>query len=63
MWRAAFAGFRVRAKAGDYILFVPELLSPKIYYARCIPRGNAIEESDRWQQSLVLKQIAEDCFS
>ncbi len=63
MWRAAFAGFQARANPGDYILFVPELLSPKIYYARCIPRENAIEESDRWQQSLVLKRIAEECFS
>ena len=64
MWTAAFRGFLATALAGDYILFVPELLSPRIYYARTFPRNGAqaYEESDRWQQSLVLKRIAEQCF-
>ncbi len=45
-------------------IFTPELLAPGIYYARTFPdaRGNPVEESDRWEQSLVLKRIAEECF-
>jgi len=44
--------------------FVPELLAPHIYYARTFPNGEgvSIEESDRWEQSLLLKQIAEACL-
>jgi hypothetical protein len=47
------------------VLFVPELLSPRIYYARLLDKSGptAVEESDRWEQSLVLRRIAEDCFA
>ena len=64
LWSAAFAGFLVRARAGDYILFVPELLSPRIYYARCLATSGSerMEESDRWEQALVLRRIAGECF-
>jgi hypothetical protein len=43
---------------------VPELLAPRIYYARTFrnAEGVPIEESDRWEQSLLLKQIAEACL-
>jgi len=46
-------------------IFTPELLAPNIYYARIFPdsRGVAQEESDRWEQSLLLKKIAEECFA
>lgn len=40
--------------------FAPELLSARIFYAREI---DGKQESDRWQQSLVLTQIARDCFA
>lgn len=65
LWTAAFRGFLSSAQAGDYMLFVPELLSPKIYYARLLnQRGPApAEESDRWAQSLVLRRIAGECFA
>jgi hypothetical protein len=45
-------------------IFVPELLAPDIYYARTVPdvNGQEIEESNRWEQSLVLRRIAEECF-
>ena len=59
MWTAAFAGFLSRRPAGDTICFTPELLSPAIYYARTF---EGREESDRWQQALVLVRIAEECF-
>ncbi len=42
-------------------IFTPELLAPSIYYGRTLPNG--AEESDRWEQSLVLKQIAEECWA
>jgi len=65
MWTAAFAGFLASAKPNDFICFTPELLPPEIYYARVFPNavGKLVEESDRWQQSLLLAQIAEDCFA
>ncbi len=51
LWTASFRhGARI---------FAPELLAPGIYYARTF---NGIEESDRWEQSLILKRIAEECF-
>ena len=65
LWTASFRGFLQAAAPGDFILFVPELLSPRIYYARLLKRdnGGGEEESDRWQQSLVLRRIAEECFA
>ncbi len=46
-------------------IFAPELLAPAIFYARTFPnaQGAFVEESDRWQQSLVLCQIADQCFT
>jgi hypothetical protein len=41
--------------APDTMLFVPELLSPRIYYGH--------PGSDRWAQSLVLRRIATECFA
>jgi hypothetical protein len=64
LWLASFAGFLDRARSGDYFLFVPELLSPRIYYARCLAANGQerMEEGDRWEQALVLRRIAEECF-
>lgn len=57
LWTACF-------RAGADI-FTPELLSAGIYYARLFhdETGRLREESDRWEQSLVLKRIAERCFA
>jgi hypothetical protein len=54
--------FRAAIEAGETqtFLFVPELLASRIYYAREL---NGREESDRWEQSLVLRRIAEECFT
>jgi len=60
LWTASFRGFLRSAQSGDFLCFTPELLGPEIYYARTF-QGR--EESDRWEQSLLLKQIAEECFS
>ena len=64
MWTAAFAGFLASAQPGDYICFAPELLAPRIYYAREFPESSGAlrEEGDRRQQSLLLRQIATECF-
>jgi sugar phosphate isomerase/epimerase len=65
LWIEAFRGFLGGATPGDYVLFVPELLSPGIYYGRLLPQadGELVEESDRWEQSLLLCRIAAECFA
>ena len=60
LWTAAFAGFLAKAEADESICFAAELLAPGIYYARTF---DGREESDRWQQSLVLARIARECFA
>lgn len=64
LWTGAFRGFAHTAEPGDFICFTPELLAPNIYYARTFPDSSGVqqEESDRWEQSLLLNQIAESCF-
>lgn len=59
LWTACFRGFLKRPQPGHSICFAPELLAPGIYYARTFLE---VEESDRWEQSLLLKKIAEQCF-
>lgn len=59
MWTAVFRAFQRDAEAPPFICFTPELLGPDIYYARTFG-GN--EESDRWQESLLLARIARQCF-
>ena len=65
LWTEAFRGFLGAASSGDRILFVPELLSPRIYYARLLREANGelVEESDRWEQSMLLCRIASECFA
>lgn len=58
MWTACFRAC-LTAQNAESICFTPELLGPDIYYARLF-KGS--EESDRWEQSLILKKIAEECF-
>ena len=60
LWTVAFSGFLRHRSGKDAIYFVPELLGPSIYYARTF---SGREESDRWQQSLVLVKIARECFA
>lgn len=59
LWTESFKGFLHRRPATDRICFTPELLDPQYYYARTFAGR---EESDRWQQSLLLVRIARDCF-
>jgi hypothetical protein len=64
MWTRAMQGFLQSAKAGDYLVFAPEILAPSIYYARqfTAPDGSLKEESDRYAQALVYTRIARECF-
>lgn len=59
IWTRCFQGFLDTAAAGDMIVFAPELLSPRIAYARVFQDH---EESDRWVQALYLAKIARQCF-
>ena len=59
LWTQVFEAF-LRRSSTDPFCFTAELLASKIYYAR---EFGGKEESDRWQQSLVLTQIARECFS
>lgn len=64
MWQRAMAGFRNNAPAGSLLIFAPELLSHRYYYARMIRTsdGRVMEEVDRYAQALICKEIAESCF-
>jgi hypothetical protein len=65
LWTASFLGFLGAAAAEDHICFTPELLGPDIYYARTFLNGADVptEESDRWEQSILLKEMGRECFS
>jgi hypothetical protein len=65
MWTRAMQGFLRAAGPGDYLIFAPELLSGTYYYARLFPdtNGRLVEESDRYQQALLYRQIARECFA
>lgn len=65
MWTRAMRGFLDHAKAGDVLIFAPELLSGAYYYARLFPdtSGRLVEESDRYQQALLYRRIAHECFA
>jgi hypothetical protein len=61
LWTRCFAAYlRDPAPLQSFITFTPELLAPGIYYARAF---QGVEESDRWQQSLLLAKIARECFA
>jgi len=71
MWTRASAGF-VAGAATDAVPppnlelgFAPELLPNEFGYAIKVPNaeGELDELGDRWQQSLVLTDIAQQCFS
>ena len=64
-WTAAFRGFLAHAEPSERIVFAPELLPAAIGYARTVPdaAGRRVEEGDRWQQALVLTDIARRCYA
>jgi hypothetical protein len=64
MWIRAMAGFLRNAAKGDVLIFAPELLSGTYYYARKFPDalGRLEEECDRYEQAILLKDLARFCF-
>ena len=60
LWTESFVGFLRRRPLPDRFCFAPELLGPEYNYARML---DGREESDRWQQSLALVSIAQECFT
>jgi len=65
LWEEAMGYWLKDAKPGDILPFTPELGPPSSGYSitqRDIT-GTVVELSDRWQQSLVLKRLAEEAFT
>jgi hypothetical protein len=64
LWTRAMRGFLRTARAGDVLIFAPELLSSTHYYARLFPDalGQLAEESDRYAQALIYQRLAKECF-
>jgi len=64
MWTRAMRGFQKNAGLGDQLIFAPELLSGRHYYARLFPdaHGELREESDRYQQALLYAELARNSF-
>lgn len=58
IWREIFRVWRGKAQAGDVLSFSSELGPPR--YAMTLPDGR--EFSDRWEQSLVMKRLAEEAW-
>ena len=65
LWTRAMLGFLQTADLGDVLIFATELLSGEYYYARLFPNANGqlAEESDRYSQALLYKDLARGCFA
>lgn len=74
LWRRAMAGFLAHADGGELLYFAPELLPhhleigggmvyPAYARQRAGAEGQDEDDSDRWQQGMLLADIAERCFS
>jgi hypothetical protein len=65
LWTRAMLGFLSTAETGDVLIFAPELLSGTYYYARKFPNsaGQLEEESDRYAQALLYRDLARACFA
>jgi hypothetical protein len=61
MWTRCFAAYlQIAAPQQAFLTFAVELLAPQIFYARTF---EGKEESDRWAQSLLLVEMARECFA
>lgn len=58
LWTACFRAY-FQSEPERPFCFTPELLSPKIHYARTL---NGFEITNRWDESLLLNRIAANCF-
>lgn len=64
MWTLAMRGFLQGAGPGDVLIFAPELLAGTYYYARLFPdsSGTLVEESDRYAEAMLYRDLARECF-
>lgn len=60
LWGYVFRAFKQTAGPGDVLPFAPELLNADINYARRLAPDT--EETDRWQQALVMLDFAKRTF-
>jgi hypothetical protein len=58
LWTKVFES-HIRSGIQKQFTFTTELLAANVFYAR---EFNRKEESDRWSQSLVLVELAKECF-
>ena len=65
LWIRAMFGFLSTAQPGDILVFAPELLAGTYYYARKFPNdaGEMREETDRYAQALLYRDLARACFA
>jgi hypothetical protein len=65
LWTGAMSGFLSNAEPGDVLIFAPELLAGTYYYARKFPNAarELEEESDRYAQALLYRDLARACFA
>jgi len=65
LWTRAMSGFLRAAQPGDILIFAPEILPPKTYYARMFPNqyGQLVEETDRYAQALLYRNLARASFA
>ena len=65
LWTRAMLGFLRNALPGDVLIFAPELLASTHFYARLFSNasGQFVEESDRYSQALIYKDLARACFA
>jgi hypothetical protein len=65
LWTRAMLGFLRNSLPGDVLIFAPELLAGTYYYARLFldASGQFAEESDRYAQALLYKDLARACFA
>jgi hypothetical protein len=61
-WRKGMQNWYEQAVPGDILPFVPELGPPGYAITRLDEDNRQIETTDRWQQALLLKQIAEELW-
>lgn len=59
LWSIAMRAWLRRARPGDLLPFTPELGPPR--YAITLPDGR--EFSDRWEQSLVMRRLADEAWA
>ncbi|MCK9862834.1 sugar phosphate isomerase/epimerase [Paenibacillus sp. ATY16] len=62
-WRKGMLNWYANAVPGDILSFIPELGPPGYAITRVVENGREVETTDRWQEALLLKQIAEELWN